>query len=795
MFLILGYYHKYNLGDEAYKLCIPKILGVDPEECIFLRPDDPFDPSSLKKIDGIVFGGGDIVNDYFHERFSRFHSLNVMKIGLSVGIPYPNLIHLGHIDHLDHVFIRNKTDLALLDHRIGSQYSHYLPDAVFVLDTKYFTLGPKTQTIGIFPVGEMDHDHIKKLCSGIKVLLKNDYKVIVYKFDTSETDQDDQNSVNTIYKHCPEVTIDNTRYTVKEMITNISKLSGALCVRFHAHIFCTMLGIPFVSYGKTRKTKLYLEENDLDHLDYSKISNNLSQDKVLKILKSDDLPDKLLAIYRRNNFLLKTSQVRNLFFNNDHRIVKNMKSCDEVHSDIIRLCRKKYSNNPDHDKLSVSAANCLAQTISMEITGDPESKYVYGTVDNLINHKCTIKEMIKWIMNDYNNNIDFTGVNINYMTQIKDHKIHRSGWNYVVSELEKYNNPKGILLDTFMDRTFHWCDNFLESSGVIPYTSRWIGFIHHTPLEWYTDYNVTDMFKNPDFLRSLETCQSLIVLSDYLKNIVLGLLKPIYPKVPVHVLYHPTEFAKTKFSFRKFDQNERSIVQIGAWMRDSLAIYQLKVDKSFVKEVLKGHLMENYFLPDKWYFSTSVIENSFPNKRNLSISSENYPDSISRQGGNTIIRLLNKWLYDQSISNFFITDDPELATKVVTPEMLTVKAKINEMIASVKLLEHLNNRDYDDLLSHTAVFVKLFDASAVNTVIECAVRNTPIFVNNHPAIREILGDNYPLYFNDLDDATRIITPENVKAGYVYLKKMNKDRLKIETFMDDFLRIVQTIGCS
>ena len=90
------------------------------------------------------------------------------------------------------------------------------------------------------------------------------------------------------------------------------------------------------------------------------------------------------------------------------------------------------------------------------------------------------------------------------------------------------------------------------------------------------------------------------------------------------------------------------------------------------------------------------------------------------------------------------------------------------------------------------VFINLIGASAVNTVIECIVRNTPIFVNRLPAIEEALGSNYPLLYNDISEVTNMLNINKIKEGYNYLRKMNKDKFKIETFINDFTNKIKNL---
>ena len=72
--------------------------------------------------------------------------------------------------------------------------------------------------------------------------------------------------------------------------------------------------------------------------------------------------------------------------------------------------------------------------------------------------------------------------------------------------------------------------------------------------------------------------------------------------------------------------------------------------------------------------------------------------------------------------------------------------------SSVTWRDHVKSVEYDRLLSENIVFLDLYDASANNAVVECIVRSTPLLVNRIPAVVEYLGEDYPYYFNHLDEA-------------------------------------------
>jgi hypothetical protein len=116
--------------------------------------------------------------------------------------------------------------------------------------------------------------------------------------------------------------------------------------------------------------------------------------------------------------------------------------------------------------------------------------------------------------------------------------------------------------------------------------------------------------------------------------------------------------------------------------------------------------------------------------------------------------------------------------------------QIKENELSVKILEYVDNDLYDKLLTENIVFLNLINASGCNTVIECIVRNTPIIVNRLPALEEVLGNKYPLFYDNMAEASSFATNKNkIKEAYRYLKSLNKDKLKIETFIDNMNAII------
>ena len=105
---------------------------------------------------------------------------------------------------------------------------------------------------------------------------------------------------------------------------------------------------------------------------------------------------------------------------------------------------------------------------------------------------------------------------------------------------------------------------------------------------------------------------------------------------------------------------------------------------------------------------------------------------------------------------------------------------------SVKVLPLCDDEAYDKLLAENIVFLCLLDASAVNTVLECIVRNTPIVINRLPALEEFLGLDYPLFYEDFHEAADLIGDmETIRRGHHHLKGLDKQIFTLDSFCSGF----------
>jgi hypothetical protein len=76
----------------------------------------------------------------------------------------------------------------------------------------------------------------------------------------------------------------------------------------------------------------------------------------------------------------------------------------------------------------------------------------------------------------------------------------------------------------------------------------------------------------------------------------------------------------------------------------------------------------------------------------------------------------------------------------------------DSMYDTVETINFLSNKNYDKLLGENLIFIYLYDSSANNIIVECIARNTPILINPIEAVKEYLGEDYPLYYDSLEEA-------------------------------------------
>lgn len=822
MLYVIGYYGHNNIGDEQYKSSFTKLFKN--ENIKFIDCDMIVD-KEFKDDDIIVVGGGDIINNYFMYNINKkFKNTNNKIYAISVGIPFINIIINSAYKLLifNKIFVRTQQDMKLLQSYYEDIY--YLPDIscnLFTNMDRSLILNKKNvnKKVICFCLSRSIYDNtnenlylqfLNNMSYIISYLAHKSYDIILLPFNTDENNDNDNDILlqkdlmkvlqSDIRRKVTNITEAKTINEIKDIFLECDLI---VPMRFHAALFSIYLNKPFISLITTRKMNNLMKDIDWKYK-YILPLNKKHKPKELNMYIFTNLFLSIMNDYSKSiKHLVNINKIINKsYIKEQDNIInllrssvnsKKLKSPSLSNSTEFKLKSiisqlmiefPKYPEIIDQEEKKI----CV-QFVSYKLTGNIDSEYNSGLYEKMFNKEYKFMEEWQWILNDILINIDNqykSGVSLvssleitklyrmNYINLYNGKNVHRSGWNYVISNLMKFHddNIKLPILDLYIDKTFHWNETINKKLGIIPYTSKWYGFIHHTMNRSFSSYNTYELFKKETFVRSLVYCHGLIVLSNYLKNQIEDILYDLKLNIPVYVVCHPTETDVKHFSLKKFKNNEdRSIIHIGAWLRNIYSFYNVefpnKLNKvsyfsketeyTIRKKILKGIEMDNYFP------QVNMVNNLKPsNEMDNQFGCINHEAFIK--------------MYSTNKNNNWHNDLYEHVT-----------TKVN----SIDIISYKSNEEYDELLTNNIVFLNLIDVSACNTLIECIVRNTPLIINKHPAVVELLGENYPLYFNNETlqyNIYNLLTLKNIKKANIYLKKLNKNKYKINTFIENVNKI-------
>ena len=593
-----------------------------------------------------------------------------------------------------------------------------------------------------------------------------------------------------------------------------------------------------------------------------------------------------------NDFLLNTKLV-NLDSSNS--------SGDKVSSEIpvIRtLVTKLHKFAQDHGYTNFQAIqdpylqDIVVCVVSYYLTNMIDSPYNHGLITKMFTPEYNYINEWTWVISHYvSNNTDiksmeldsesdtnthisptntlFPKFNIDYIDQNDKSGAHRSGWKYVYDNLQKYSSHSSsdLLLDLYVDRTFHWKRKIYKYIDIIPYKKPWVGFIHHTFDTTFSEHNNLALLSCPEFLESLLCCKAIIVLSKTLQHQFLEYIH-LKNQVPVFVLTHPTEVAVSTFNYQEFlDNQDIKLLHVGGWLRNIFSFYQIELANEYIFQEIPESEIEPRLSGNEPYVCTdlsstltkqrsptevssaeafSPLTKSIPwwhwlccKKRKpdiplLGVIETNTPKIKTRRVKIQKVVLKGKYMNnyfpyidtknevtfdDQtpmcSFSPFISSDNVSVDSNTTSLERrFYINCKdtrnnwyrhLNQYIQTIcdntKVLEYVDNHMYDILLTNNIVFLNLVDGSAINTLLECVIRNTPVIVNRHPAVVEVLGDDYPLYYMVPVGATQpfpsvhdlLNRPNAILEAHQYLTKIDKTPFMIETFTRDLMKILREVS--
>ncbi len=107
---------------------------------------------------------------------------------------------------------------------------------------------------------------------------------------------------------------------------------------------------------------------------------------------------------------------------------------------------------------------------------------------------------------------------------------------------------------------------------------------------------------------------------------------------------------------------------------------------------------------------------------------------------------------------------------------------------SVDRITHLSFADYMSMLTENVLFMELCEVSANNTVLDAILMNTPLIVNKLDGVVEYLGEEYPLYFQNRNEVSEMLSDTSrLFDAHDYLKSMDKTKFSKKSFLNSFYK--------
>jgi len=737
------------------------------------------------------------MNDFFGLKFQEVLPLyQGYKLALGVGFSYQACLSRPYVRFFDDVVTRSARDLPQLSRQLGSAHAHFLPDLTFALPfPPPGEPGTQRKSVGFFLVDSLrkQRGFLFALCSLASWIVTLGYEVELFPM-CADTGGDDDREINRrvweTLEHTGKIKT-HPQLGLEDFLARIRGLSFAVCVRFHAHIFCARLGVPILSLPITRKVELLLEEGPSQGMvavpilrnNYLPVSFDLerAKEEFLALEREREERREALLFWAGQQEKINQGNLKpaRLVLNGRKRQVGPSRATLIEPEEIYEKYLKKILRlglNPLSDKLSELRAEAggeeiisqLAEELCYDLTLDPANDYLYGTKVNLAEKTGSLREMIYWIHQQEQGKKEEKKLNFDYMKQDSFRGLHRSGWQFAIDGVSALGGAHGILCDTYLDRTFGWACRILQQDGILPYTNRWVGFFHHTfEREFGPLNNLGRVFAEPSFLASLPLCQGIFVLTEYLASQVREALEKIGWSIPVCSLHHPTEFPSEKFSPLKFKENvDKKLINVGAWYRNPVTIHT--VPAGLLRPAsLRGKRMASNFPPEKM---------------RARLGPEGKIETVeSNIWARYWAKLLNEGRGGDAESPGIARVREEVERNADGETDLLQLDSVKEFVQRVEVLETLDDKSYDRLLTENVVFLDLVDASAANTLVECIVRKTPLVVRRIPPVEEALGKDYPLFWQRREEIPSLLQEEKILAAHEYILGLDDSLYRLENF--------------
>jgi polysaccharide pyruvyl transferase WcaK-like protein len=323
---VLGWYGRNNIGDESFKIALASLFPDLDFNFITEKPDDAL-PT--------ILGGGDVVKEFYLKQIEQ------PFVAVGVGLGYPSEMDLLFQDGLCRgAWFRNDADYSAA-FKLNRANAYVCPDLAFAIppppkvDPKPVAkdgkkrlavilansaVNPKMGTSGFAETHYQEYMRWE-IAKALDVL-KEWYEIHFLPMSHERFAYDEVAHFEVISRMTTAHMLHPWQWSNTHPIEFMRKISGfdlVISMKYHGLIFSTIMGVPFVNIGLTRKTQLLCEDLGQQGRYACMDPYTLTADRLLETVKRvEELqsPDALLfkAQRFRNQWKTIADEIRSALF-------------------------------------------------------------------------------------------------------------------------------------------------------------------------------------------------------------------------------------------------------------------------------------------------------------------------------------------------------------------------------------------------------------------------------------------------------------------------------------------------
>lgn len=407
--------------------------------------------------------------------------------------------------------------------------------------------------------------------------------------------------------------------------------------------------------------------------------------------------------------------------------------------DIILNQHIEKITNDMTDIIKITTDNCNMYNIFMHIYNMYKSQQIYNDINTYTT------ENINLLLNSYdkNNKISYNYYKEFSITTIKmilffcPNEYYVPPFRLLLSEEYKIDKSNWYgIIKNYLDQAYYEKNNFYNNHPQF----EWVSYAINNNIDYYEDSITSFIYNKNNNYNKIK----YIIFNDYLEKSNVN-----YNNNFISFIHNPPCIDNN--ILRDMNRDNKTVLK----NKDNLKILVSfsEYHKKYIDIILDKNIIVNNLL--------------YPIE--LSTSLFNFDKFLNNN--NKKLYILGSWLQKY---NIFIKIKYE---KVIVMKFKNDTYLNNEQLKEVTnctIMKHLKDKDYENIFSSNIVFLDTYDMVYCNVVLECIANHTPLLVRYNSSIVEYLGEDYPFYFINTNDAMRKLNDMKlIKETHDYLKEHYK----------------------